>query len=109
MAEDIESWRDRQATLNGAFEEIDFQADHLLTLSKGCRLPGSSTSPYPRSPVDRTPWWEAVDDRWWGSCEMTQTAIPLWMLTRVLDVPPSASGPRQIGALVEVEQRLVRV
>jgi trimethylamine monooxygenase len=91
MAEDIDSWLDRQATLKGAFEEIDFQADHLLTLSKDVDYPGfdldltreqfrrwehdkaddilsyrdksfSSAVTGVASPVHHTPWWEAFDD-----------------------------------------------
>jgi trimethylamine monooxygenase len=91
MAEDIESWRERQATLSGAFEDIDFQADHLLTLSKDVDYPVfdleltreqfrrwehdkaeniltyrdksfSSAVTGTESPVHHTPWWEAFDD-----------------------------------------------
>jgi trimethylamine monooxygenase len=91
MAEDIESWRDRQASLAGAFEEIDFQADHLLALSKDVDYPVfdleltreqfrrwehdkaedilryrdksfSSAVTGTESPVHHTPWWEAFDD-----------------------------------------------
>ncbi|MDX6302503.1 MAG: trimethylamine monooxygenase [Nocardioidaceae bacterium] len=91
MAEDIESWRDRQAGLAGAFEEIDFQADHLLTLSKDVDYPVfdleltreqfrrwehdkaedilgyrdksfSSAVTGTESPVHHTPWWRAFDD-----------------------------------------------
>lgn len=91
MAEDIDSWRNRQATLANAFEEIDFQADHLLTLSKDVDYPVfdldltreqfrrwehdkaedilayrdksfSSAVTGVESPVHHTPWWEAFDD-----------------------------------------------
>jgi trimethylamine monooxygenase len=91
MAEDIESWRDRLGTLTSAFEEIDFQADHLLTLSKDVDYPVfdldltreqfrrwehdktediltyrdksfSSAVTGTESPVHHTPWWEAFDD-----------------------------------------------
>jgi trimethylamine monooxygenase len=91
MAEDIDSWRERQASLSNAFEDIDFQADHLLTLSKDVDYPVfdldltreqfrrwehdkvediltyrdksfSSAVTGVASPVHHTPWWEAFDD-----------------------------------------------
>ncbi len=91
MVEDIESWRARQATLNGPSDDIDFQADHLLALAKDTDYPAfdlaltreqfrrwehdkeesitgyrdkSFTSPCTgtKSPVHHTPWWTAFDD-----------------------------------------------
>ena len=91
MAKDVDSWRDRLATLDGPLEEIDFQADHVLTLSKDVDYPDfdieltrqqfheweydkmadilgyrdkSFCSPVTgvASPVHHTPWWEAFDD-----------------------------------------------
>ena len=91
MAEDIESWRARQATLDGPSDDIDFQADHLLELSKDVdyapfdldltreqfrrwehdkqeSITGyrdkSFTSPCTgtQSPVHHTPWWTEFDD-----------------------------------------------
>ncbi len=91
MAEDVESWRARQATLSNPFEEIDFQADHLLELSKDVDYAAfdldltreqfrrwehdktedilryrdksfASTVTGTPSPVHHTTWWEAFDD-----------------------------------------------
>jgi trimethylamine monooxygenase len=91
MAADIDSWRARQATLAGPSDDIDFQADHLLELSKDVDYPAfdlaltreqfrrwehdkqesitgyrdkSFTSPCTGtpSPVHHTPWWQAYDD-----------------------------------------------
>lgn len=91
MAEDIDAWRDRMATLDGPIEEIDFQADHLLELSKDVDYPAfdldltreqfrqwehdktedilgyrdksfASAVTGTASPVHHTPWWRAFDD-----------------------------------------------
>jgi trimethylamine monooxygenase len=91
MAGDIESWRARQATLAGPSDDIEFQADHLLALSKDVNYPAfdldltreqfrrwehdkeesitgyrdkSFASPCTGmvSPVHHTPWWEEFDD-----------------------------------------------
>lgn len=91
MAADIEAWRARQATLDGPSDDIDFQADHLLALSKEVDYPAfdlaltreqfrewehhktesitgyrdkSFTSPCTGtpSPVHPSPWWEEFDD-----------------------------------------------
>ncbi len=91
MAKDIDSWRDRLATLDGPLEEIDFQADHVIALSKDVDYADfdieltrqqfrewehdkmtdilgyrdkSFSSPVTgvASPVHHTPWWEAFDD-----------------------------------------------
>ncbi len=91
MAEDIESWRARQATLDGPSDDIDFQADHLLALSKDVDYPSfdlaltreqfrswehdkeesitgyrdrSFSSPCTGTvgPVHHTPWWNEPDD-----------------------------------------------
>ncbi len=91
MAEDVAAWRARQATLQGPFEEIDFQADHLQALSKDVDYPAfdlaltreqfrqwehhkvesittyrdksfSSPCTGTPSPVHHTPWWSEFDD-----------------------------------------------
>jgi trimethylamine monooxygenase len=91
MASDIDSWRERQSALNGPLEDIDFQADHLLELSKDVDYPAfdldltreqfrqwehdkmesitsyrdksfSSACTGVASPVHHTPWWKEFDD-----------------------------------------------
>lgn len=91
MAADIEVWRARQATLAGPSDDIDFQADHLLELSKDVDYPSfdlaltreqfrrweddkhrtitgyrdtsfTSACTGTPSPVHHTPWWEEFDD-----------------------------------------------
>ena len=91
MAADIDSWRARQAELDGPSDDIDFQADHLQALAKDVDYPAfdlaltreqfrrwehdkeesitgyrdkSFTSPCTgtKSPVHHTPWWTAFDD-----------------------------------------------
>ena len=91
MAADIDAWRARQATLAGPSDDIDFQADHLLALSKEVDYPAfdlamtreqfrewehdkmasitgyrdksfSSPCTGTPSPVHHTPWWEEFDD-----------------------------------------------
>ena len=91
MAADIDSWLARMATLDGPSDDIDFQADHLLALSKDVdyapfdlaltreqfrrwehdkeeSITGyrdkSFASPCTgtQSPVHHTPWWTAYDD-----------------------------------------------
>jgi len=91
MAADIQVWRARQATLEGPSDDIDFQADHVLELSKDVDYPSfdlamtreqfrqwehdkqesitgyrdrsfTSACTGTPSPVHHTPWWEEFDD-----------------------------------------------
>jgi trimethylamine monooxygenase len=91
MAADVDAWRARQATLQGPTDDIDFQADHLLSLMKDTDYPSfdveltreefrswehdkvesitgyrdkSFVSPCTgtKSPVHHTSWWTAFDD-----------------------------------------------
>ncbi|MQA78750.1 MAG: SidA/IucD/PvdA family monooxygenase [Streptosporangiales bacterium] len=91
MADDIALWRDRQDKLSSAFEEIDFQADHMVDLLKDVDYPKfdvdltrahfkkwehdkeesiigyrdrgfSSPCTSSEAPVHHTPWWTEMDD-----------------------------------------------
>lgn len=91
MADDIVAWCRREASLQGAFEKIDFQADHIQDLLSEVDYPKfdldltrkqfkdwerhkeesitryrdrafSSPCTGNDAPVHHTPWWNALDD-----------------------------------------------
>lgn len=91
MADDIAAWRARQDQLANPFEEIDFQADHIVDLVKEVDYPAfdidltrahfkkwehdkeesitgyrdrgfSSPCTSSDAPVHHTPWWTEMDD-----------------------------------------------
>lgn len=91
--EDLHAWREREASLDGAFDDIDFQADHIADLTRMTDYPPFDldltreifkeweehkdeniltyrdryqfTSPVTgtRSTPHHTDWWHAMDDR----------------------------------------------
>ena len=91
--EDLHAWREREASLDGAFDDIDFQADHIADLTRLTDYPPFDldltreifkeweehkdeniltyrdryqfTSPVTgtRSTPHHTDWWHAMDDR----------------------------------------------
>jgi len=111
MSSDAGSWRARQATLDGPSDDIDFQADHLLALSKDVDYPAfdlaltreqfrrwehdkeesitsyrdkSFASPCTgtKSPVHHTPWWTAYDD-----------SLATFMGSGTSQPPPASQAP----------------
>ena len=91
MEKDIASWREREGGLADAFEQIDFQADHIQDLISAVDYPAfdldltrehfkkwehdkevsiigyrdrgfSSPCTGTDAPIHHTPWWEALDD-----------------------------------------------